>query len=243
MGEHIVITGIVLGATPVGEYDKRITLLTKERGKISAFARGARRSNNRMMAASNPFVFGEFELYEGKNTYTLGKAEVKNYFRELAEDYERVCLGYYFLEVAQYYAQENADEVERLRLLYQSLRALESEKYSKGLLKVVYEIKTMAINGEYPNVFECIKCGTKQNLTCFSVKHQGCLCKECEKNEGGILLDDTLLYVLQFIITSSIEKLYTFALSQAKEEELIKLVLNYRKNYEAHHFKTEDFIQ
>ncbi len=149
MREQISVTGMVLMAAPVGEYDRRLVILTCGRGKITAFARGVRRPGNQLMAAAAPFVFGKFLLYEGRDAYTLAGAEVENYFREIAGDMEAACYGSYFLEMADYYGRENIDATETLRLLYQSLRALLKPSVPNRLVKPVYELKLMEINGEY----------------------------------------------------------------------------------------------
>ena len=138
---------------PVGEYDKRITILTRERGKITAFARGARRPKSSLQAATNLFCFGSFEAYEGRSSYTVVKAEISNYFRELATDLDKTYYGCYFLELADYFCQENSDCVNQLKLVYQTLRALNVPSLSPKLVRVIYELKTLVYFGVYPNVF------------------------------------------------------------------------------------------
>ena len=147
-----MVTGIVLKAFPVGEYDRGVILLTRERGKISAFARGARKPGNRLAAASNPFSFGKFKLYEGKSSYTIVESDIQRFFEELRTDYVGACYGLYFAEVAEWYTRENNDESEMLKLLYQSLRALCADSLPNPLVRCVFECRAIAVNGEFPGV-------------------------------------------------------------------------------------------
>lgn len=243
MGQNVILTGMVLNVMPIGDYDKRITLLTRERGKITAFARGARRQNSQLLAATNPFSFGEFEAYEGRSSYTIAKVTIKNYFRELANDFDVAYYGFYFLEFADYYCQENSDEREMLKLLYQSLRALESPAFDNRLVRAVFELKAMSINGEGPNVFSCMNCWKKANLTYFSVPKGGMLCEECGKKETGIHMMESTSYAMQFIIASTVEKLYSFSLKEEVLLELQRILKSYMERYLNHEFQSLKIVE
>ncbi len=238
----VSLTGIVLSSSDVGEFDKRLVLLTKEDGRVTAFAKGARRPNNPLIAACSPFCFGTFEAYQGRNSYHISRASISNYFRDLVTDYEKVCLGSYFLEVADHLSVEGVDERPRLGLLYQSLKAIESGKFSHQLLRNIYDLKTWVIDGEYPNVFSCMACGKKDNLQFFSVKRHGVLCKDCAKEEPGTEISNSTLFAMQYIVSSKLEKLYTFVLNNETEEELTRILAAYRLNYRSHKYKSEEFL-
>lgn len=238
MGQSIIVMGMVLTAMPISDYDKRITILTKERGKITAFARGARRPGSQLLAATNPFVFGEFELFEGRSSYNLTKASIQNYFRELVMDLDAASLGFYFMEFAEYFCQENNDEKEMLKLLYQSLRALESPHIPKELVRIIFELKGITINGEGPSVFSCMHCHKKENLGFFSVQRGGVFCTDCAKLVPSVKILDSTCYTMQYVISTPVERLYSFTVSEEVLTELQRIMKEYMDFYVHHEFKS-----
>ena len=243
MGQTITVTGMVISTMPISDYDKRIVILTKERGKITAFARGARRPNSSLLAATNPFAFGEFEVFEGKNSYNVSKASIHNYFRELTMDVEAAYMGFYFLEFADYYCQENNDEKEMLKLLYQSLRALSSPNFKKELVRVIFELKALTINGEGPSVFSCMHCGDRENLTSFSVRRGGMFCPKCKDKQGTVSISESARYTMQYIVSGTVEKLYTFRVSDEVLQELKSIMQEYLSYYVKHKFKSLQILE
>ncbi|MEG0963346.1 MAG: DNA repair protein RecO, partial [Lachnospiraceae bacterium] len=159
------------------------------------------------------------------------KADIINYFRTLAMDFEGAYYGFYFMEIANYYARENTEELHMLKLLYQSLRALENNHIEHRLVRRIFELKAMVINGEYPNVFVCLHCGTEENLNWINIKCGGTLCESCAKKLPSFYLDKSTLYTMQYIITTSIEKVYTFAVSPKVLANLEKIMNEYMNTY------------
>ena len=213
MTEEIILTGMVILASPVGEYDKRVVILTKERGLITAFAKGAKRPKSQFSASTRPFSFGKFTVYEGKNAYNLVNTEIENYFEEIMEDMDRISYGFYFLELAQYFGVENMESKNMLLLLYLSLRALIHPSLDNRLVRRIYELKMLCIHGEYPGMFECMKCGKKEKLDGFSIVYNGVLCGNCHSADK-LELDTSTIYTMQYVIASEISKLFTFQVSE-----------------------------
>lgn len=241
---EITVTGMVLSTAPVGEYDRRVVILTKEQGKVAAFAKGARRPNSHLVGAVNPFSFGEFTLYVGRSSYTIRSANISNYFAELREDIVGAYYGFYFLEFAGFYTKEANDEREMLKLLYQTMKALVNKRIPNRLIRYIFELRALCINGEGPQVFQCISCGDKDGPALFSVRKGGLVCSACMQDvTDGMELDTSTLYSMQYIESSKIEKLYTFIVSEKVLEELGRVMGRYMDVYVEKQFKSLEILE
>ena len=188
MREPIIVSGMVLAASPVGEYDKRVVILTRELGKIAAFARGARRMKSPLMAVSNPFVFGEFQM---------------------------------------------------LNLLYVTMNAIRRGRQDLRLIRCIFELRTITINGEAPQMFSCMECGTKENLTVFSLRDSAIYCPECGRTikDPWPLQPGTVL-ACRYIIAAPLAKLYGFTVNEEILDELERLLRAYLHRYVEKKMKT-----
>ena len=200
MSEYTEYTGMIIRTSPVGEYNKRLVILTAEAGKITVFARGARKVGNRFMGATEPFCFGRFKLLEGRDAYTLTDADISRHFEELRMDYDATVMASYFLEVADYYTRENMEAYEELNLIYASILALISGKFDFRLVRSIYEIRSLVIAGEFPGI------PTDRKYS------------------------ETASYTVDRIVNSSVHELFTFSVSDEVIGELEHMCGKLMKN-------------
>ena len=113
-----------------------------------------------------------------------------NFFAGLRKDVSGSLYGTYFMEVLQYVTRENNDETALLMLAYQTLRALESDAFDNRLVRAVFEIKTIMIEGEYP--------GPRRDTKYL----------------------DATLYTLDFLFRTAPSRVYTFSVKPEVLEEL-----------------------
>ncbi len=239
------VMGMVLSSRNIGETDRRIVLLTRERGKISAFARGAVKPKNPLVSATQPFTFGEFFVYPGRDSYTVTGADVSKHFDLVSAGIDSYYYASYLCELADYYTRENLDASDVLLLLYQSLRALEKGTIGDELVRYIYEWRMLMINGEVPNVYQCVNCHSKDNkLTNFSVKAHGLICDNCAGTvNDGLNISGGTVYTLQYILSSSLKKLFTFNVKPEVLSELKLVTERYIKNNRSYKFNSLAFIE
>ncbi len=129
-GETMRLTtqGIVLRETNYKEADKILTVLTRDWGKRTVKARGCRRKNSKLTAASQLLVYSELTLSERGEFTTLTEADPLEQFWSVRQDLETLALASYFAEVAEASAQEGETCPELLSLLLNCLYALDTLK-------------------------------------------------------------------------------------------------------------------
>ncbi|MBQ7534519.1 MAG: DNA repair protein RecO [Stomatobaculum sp.] len=222
------VTGMVIKSMPVGERDRRVTLMTLEQGKLSFFAHGAGKPGNPFMGVTRPFSYGKFFLYQRRDSYSLESAEIANYFENLSGDLVTTCYATYFLELADYYAHEFAPEPGILKLLYLSFLALQKPSIPKPLTRRIFELRMMVIDGSYDPLPPLYRGGREP--------------ASGDKEAAGAGASDCT-YTWHYICTAPLEQLFRFNVTEGILTELGRNVDASLRKYADRQFHSLEILE
>ena len=114
---YLKTRGLVLRVTNFNDTDAFLTILSGEYGKLTVKARGLRRKNSPLIAPCQLLSYGEFSLFEYRDTYSVNEAHSIELFEQLRRDLDKLSLGTYFSQVADVVSQEDMPNPELLSLL------------------------------------------------------------------------------------------------------------------------------
>ncbi|NLP36501.1 MAG: DNA repair protein RecO [Firmicutes bacterium] len=170
--------GLVLHLRSLGEADKLVTLLTREKGKITAVARGSRKTKSKFSALLEPLTLGKFLLFRGKTLYTFIQGELIKTYTKLHHDLERLGYAQYFCELCERCLPEGEPAEQFFLFLLTALEALEQDSRPARVARC-FEIGFLDLLGLRPALDACLHCGSQTGPFHFDPAQGGLLCSEC----------------------------------------------------------------
>lgn len=233
---YIKTRGLVIREVAAGDYDKILTVISDELGKISVSAKGVRRSGNRHSAGTQVLSYCDWVLYKGKNTYILNSCEILYPFYEIRQDITLLAYAAQLIEMIQDTTPENQPSREPLLLLLHALHQLKSK--NPELVVRVFSLKLLQIMGYTPCLTGCCKCGTKAiDEIYFSFEDCGFICENCKSKAADcIRIEPATAKALIYIICAKIRDVFGFELSDEALRNFSRIVDKYcmdklEKNY------------
>lgn len=212
-------SAIILRTRPLGEADRLITLLTWEKGKINAVAKGARRTKSKLAAGVDLFVYGHYVLYQGKTLATVTQNEIIESFAYLKEDPVAFSYATYFAELTERIMVEEEKSDEICCLLLDVLRMLK-EGSDYLLLARAFELKLLSIVGYQPSFDECVICNSKVT-NFFSLNAGGLICRRCLSGDQQVVpLSPGSVSLANYFLKHALEKTGILRAEEAQKQEL-----------------------
>jgi DNA repair protein RecO (recombination protein O) len=174
---------IILKAMKYRESSKILTLYTREYGKLSVIAKGARDPKSKFGSALEPmnYVFAVFYKKENRELHLLTQCDLMKSFRHLSEDMERLHAAMAIVELVDAVSHSEERNEPLFRTTVESLE--EINRATKNALQVLYlfEMRLSGILGFRPNFHTCFNCG--RSMDAKSVGPKGA---ELHLNGGGV---------------------------------------------------------
>lgn len=179
--------GVVLRTIRYGEADAVLSVYTRERGRVSAIAKGARKPTSKLGGRLQPGVLVHLMLHEGRGDMATirGASVVRTHAGLWVEGYRLRAAGC-VLETALRGLPEHEASEPTFNLLVRTLDLL-SECPPRDTpprlepLVLGFAVKLLVVGGLLPRLGECAVCGAGPPLVGFSAQAGGALCPSCAR--------------------------------------------------------------
>jgi DNA repair protein RecO (recombination protein O) len=220
--------GIVIKEIPFNDTDKMLTLLTADFGKVSVYAKNARRNGSRASYGTQVLTYGEYVLFKGRERFSLNSCDVLVNYYELASDITRFTHAAHMLDIASDVCSDPAASAHVLNILLYGLQALKKGR-APLLVSSAFALKTIQIAGYPPHISSCAICNTKEiDNIYFSFPKCGIICEECVKGlNDAVNIDTGAAKAILYVLCAEYNKVYNFELSEKSLKIFSNLVFRY----------------
>ncbi|MDG4655498.1 DNA repair protein RecO [Ectobacillus antri] len=219
------IEGIVIRTTDYGETNKIVTIFSREFGKVSAMARGAKKPKSRLAAVSQPFTYGYFLLQVGSGLGTLQQGEIVSSFRDIREDIFLTAYASFVVELTDKATEEKRNNPYLFEMLYQTLHHM-NEGADAEILSLMYQTKMLPVLGLHPSFDECAICHRLDTFVAFSVREGGFLCaSHAEQDSYRIPLNEAAAKLLRLFHHFDLTRLGNISVKPETKKQM-RIALN-----------------
>ena len=239
----IKVKGIVLSENNMGDYDKMVTILTPNLGKISCAAKGARRPKSLLLAGTQLFCFADYIMYKGTSTYHINSSETIEMFYNLRTDLDKLKYAIHINKIVQDVTDENENCYNILQLYLNTLYTISETDKDLDLTVGIFKLKLLCILGFTPRILECVSCKQKENLHFFSIKDNGVKCASCSRVDKSVVqMSESTMNAIKFVVMAPSKKLFSFNLKNEALEEFKLITKVYFDEKMEKVYKLEDLF-
>jgi DNA repair protein RecO (recombination protein O) len=189
MSSHFFTTeALVIGSMRYGEADRIVTLYTRDRGRLSAIAKGVRRIKSKTGGRLEPFTLVRASFHTGRGSlYTVAGVETLRTFQSVRDQLFRMEQGAHLLSaVRRLFPGEDAS-VPAFNLLVRGIAQLaeSSDQAAAANIVLATRLKLLVLLGYAPEMTRCAACGAEGPFCGFSPGLGGVLCEACWAGDGA----------------------------------------------------------
>ena len=214
-------TGVILRRLEYGDSDLILSLITRDKGKISVIAKSAKKSTKRFGGLLELFSLLDIVCTtgKGKGLAVLQEASLNTPLGSIRSDYHKTAHASYWSELMDKWLEEGHGQPELYRLLVRVLRKLDHGELSGEQLNVLYQSQFLRLSGLRPNLERCVRCGRQDSPKTsgdisFDLGKGGILCDVCTGvRTSGLRLSKGTVRQLQWLSSENYAKAERIRLS------------------------------